>query len=623
MNTRDVGHIGAFSSPRSVSASSDDNSSNCACSDSPDDDESPGEHMERAHADIALSLSLSLATHYVEDARCQRTLPLPWLSMSTSRRRAAKLRRSMWYTWLVLALILLDMSLVFWEDPFHLPSEGDVGDADAVTDISANQSGVRAWDRVKFVHWADAGLLLLLAADVVLGAFVHGPRAFFLSQQSVPAGRAYAFCIGALLAARVAAPFNVLVPLRPALLVMRSEAMRDMFATIGRTLPKAVDVLLLLFCLLALYAGVGCVLFRHEYASVVASADGMSSHGNFDHFASAFLTLFVLTTTENYPAVMMPTLNSGNPQTHVTGPTFFISFLVLVVFVLLPLLLAVVYDEWKGSHRATAMVRLANRYQALIAAFHVLLQVTDSMAPPISTKLSVPEHVPLRIVDMHPSSSPWTGRCRQRHAPGTAAPRDSGLSLSIWRRLLLRLQPYRTDQDATLMFVILDTDDSLRLDVHQFAVHLCRVLDRFPPRADREPIWRAFVKRCTARGAPPDAPRIPENTALLGSESNGSTAYGTLFMPPRTLPVAPPPAQNPVLASTSVSLSTALLAPVCSRSCPPPPTHRPRSGSRWVAYWQASRPAARRKKFSAPVSQRPPTSAAKGTSFAPGTSASG
>ena len=98
---------------------------------------------------------------------------------------------------------------------------------------------------------------------------------------------------------------------------------------------------LLLFCLLALYAGVGCVLFRHEYAVVVASADSMSSHGNFDHFASAFLTLFVLTTTENYPAVMMPTLNSGNSQTHVTGPVFFISFLVLVVFVLLPLLLAV------------------------------------------------------------------------------------------------------------------------------------------------------------------------------------------------------------------------------------------------------------------------------------------
>lgn len=60
------------------------------------------------------------------------------------------------------------------------------------------------------------------------------------------------------------------------------------------------------------------------------------------HFGFAWTSLFVLTTSENYPGIMYPALVRGSSK--VLALAFFVSFIVLVLYLILNVLLAATYS---------------------------------------------------------------------------------------------------------------------------------------------------------------------------------------------------------------------------------------------------------------------------------------
>jgi len=255
------------------------------------------------------------------------------------------------------------------------------------------------------------------------------------------------FCIVALLHLSLCwcPAYSALAFLRPLLLAAKSRSLGHTVATILKTLPKARDVTLLFITIILLYAGIGKLLFRHIYTVDTCQTAGLSDgeHSQFDHVGGAILALFVLSTTENYPDVMYPAYHSAEYQDrdkHWIVVVYFGSFLILVLFLIMPLLLAVIYEQWKEVHRRDSTQNRILAYQALIAAYHVLLEDGE------------------RRLDM-----------------------------GLWLKLIKALQPRRARKEAAYMFMFLDSDKSGSVGIREFITGMCDVL-RFnfkralPPR---------------------------------------------------------------------------------------------------------------------------------------------
>ena len=91
--------------------------------------------------------------------------------------------------------------------------------------------------------------------------------------------------------------------------------------------------------------------------------------GSFDNFGQSFMAMFVLSTTENFPAVLYP----GTDQRPVVAGIFFISFLVIFLWLVLPLVQAIVFDTYTEVHeRQTSELRVKES-KALLAAYHILV----------------------------------------------------------------------------------------------------------------------------------------------------------------------------------------------------------------------------------------------------------
>ena len=189
-----------------------------------------------AEAEATRAAALNMAQWYIGDAMQYRPAGLAWLSISPSRRAWGRVATAAWYERLVLLLIVLDMLLIGWEDRNQFWWA-------LASNRAAQQAAVRA---------LDATLLALLSVDVAIGVHVHGGWRHSLYAHGAWRGylgatpnRCYVASLAALVLARAFASWSFLVFLRPALLVSRSPPLAAVFAAILRTLPKALDVLLL------------------------------------------------------------------------------------------------------------------------------------------------------------------------------------------------------------------------------------------------------------------------------------------------------------------------------------------------------------------------------------------
>lgn len=169
----------------------------------------------------------------------------------------------------------------------------------------------------------------------------------------------------------------VLAPLiRPLLLLSMSHKLRSGFSSLVRALPRFGDGLLTITVLIVIYAVFGMVLFE-------GSDEGETY---FHDFADACLNLLILLTTANYPDVMMPIYARVR-----AGSLFFVSFLMVGQLLVMNLVFASVYQNYRQEVAQRAVEYIEHRSQALQLAFQLLpesVRGDDSERPTTATNAS-------------------------------------------------------------------------------------------------------------------------------------------------------------------------------------------------------------------------------------------
>ncbi|CAG9770850.1 unnamed protein product [Ceutorhynchus assimilis] len=157
---------------------------------------------------------------------------------------------------------------------------------------------------------------------------------------------------------RQSSHFRVTRGLRPIFLVdtRACGAVRRYIRQILQSLPPILDMLVLLLFFVCSYALLGYFLF--------------SSHENlyFKTLPDSFISMFVLLTTANFPDVMMPSYNRSR-----WSAIFFISYISTVLYVLMNLMLAVVYETFTGIEKDKFRKLLLHKRQACKLAFRLLV----------------------------------------------------------------------------------------------------------------------------------------------------------------------------------------------------------------------------------------------------------
>lgn len=155
----------------------------------------------------------------------------------------------------------------------------------------------------------------------------------------------------------------VLAPLiRPMLLLSMSHKLRSGFSSLVKALPRFIDGLLTITVLIVIYAVFGMVLFE--------GTDEGTQY--FNNFADACLNLLILLTTANFPDVMMPIYSQVR-----AGSLFFVSFLMVGQLLVMNLVFASVYQNYRHEVAQRAMEYVEQRFQALQVAFQLLPETVD------------------------------------------------------------------------------------------------------------------------------------------------------------------------------------------------------------------------------------------------------
>ena len=256
----------------------------------------------------------------------------------------------------------------------------------------------RTQSRSKHVT-VQAALVLAMVLDVALGCAGVLPRGLSLTQ-----------------------------PLRPLLVVLRSRRLRHICLTICRALPSIHEVWAMLLLTLFTTAGVFAVFFDDMDDSATIRSEMLSQFGeppagtgganftlpasdkSFSSFRNALLTLFVLLSTENFPACIQPLIgvsvaaaddgtfgggggggsaltraqaaaNEPGSMTKAVGMVMVVAFIVIVVWVLYSAcLLAVVYESFSFEVERNRRRKVRTARDAMDHAFAQLYVAEHSMA---------------------------------------------------------------------------------------------------------------------------------------------------------------------------------------------------------------------------------------------------
>lgn len=153
--------------------------------------------------------------------------------------------------------------------------------------------------------------------------------------------------------------FRVTRAFRPIFLIDTRSfgAVRRFIRQILQSLPPILDMMGLLLFFVSTFALLGYFLF---------SGDPFNSY--FSTLTTSFVSMFVLLTTANFPDVMMPAYARSTWYA-----LFFISYLCIVLYVLMNLMLAVVYETFTRVERDKFRKLLLHKRQACRLAFRLLV----------------------------------------------------------------------------------------------------------------------------------------------------------------------------------------------------------------------------------------------------------
>ncbi|XP_071448178.1 two pore calcium channel protein 1-like [Hetaerina americana] len=245
---------------------------------------------------------------------------------------------SPWYYGLDLTASLVLLALGFVEPPaiplFRLP----VGVHGSIELIALTIVGVELLMKIRWLGW----------------------RVFFMHKRTLIKGTTLAIMVveAIVVLIRQSSHFRVTRSLRPIFLIdnFHLGGIRRFIRQILQSMPPVCDMLGLVFFCLMLYSLLGFYLFG-----------GTETDPYFKTLLDSFVNLYVLLTAANFPSVMMPSYAKSR-----WSCLFFISYICLMVFFLMNLLLAVVYDTFTSIERNKFKKLWLHKRKACRHAFHLL-----------------------------------------------------------------------------------------------------------------------------------------------------------------------------------------------------------------------------------------------------------
>uniref|UniRef100_A0AAY5L712 Ion transport domain-containing protein n=1 Tax=Esox lucius TaxID=8010 RepID=A0AAY5L712_ESOLU len=144
-------------------------------------------------------------------------------------------------------------------------------------------------------------------------------------------------------------------------LLKMATGMRALLDTVVQALPQVGNLGLLFMLLFFIYAALGVELFGELVCNEDYPCEGMSRHATFENFGMAFLTLFQVSTGDNWNGIMKDTLRecppdygadySCNPSLQFISPMYFVSFVLTAQFVLINVVVAVLMKHLDDSNK--------------------------------------------------------------------------------------------------------------------------------------------------------------------------------------------------------------------------------------------------------------------------------
>jgi len=296
--------------------------------------------------------------------------------------RAYLLLQNYWYRMAMSCVGLVHLSLAFFEPALNFRD-----DTLRTYESSFSTHPAEFVNKILYVEFVIIGIYAL---DVGINLFCAGPRDYFgfqkLGRRSIrlkaitehlPEYTSFrylhhfkmvaliAFIVDAAMAwdgGVQARRFSRL--LRPMYFSVWSPELRRWGMLISRTMPHIWELLVLLVVVLTIWSCGGVMLFGRSDTVNYYASDQLQ---NFKNFPLAFISMYVLFTTENYPDIMDPAYEQNKIYS-----VFFCSFLMLVMFFLGNLAIPTLYRAFKTNHHREALHGRILERTALLAAFQLL-----------------------------------------------------------------------------------------------------------------------------------------------------------------------------------------------------------------------------------------------------------
>ncbi|XP_051994917.1 voltage-dependent T-type calcium channel subunit alpha-1H-like isoform X1 [Xyrauchen texanus] len=141
-------------------------------------------------------------------------------------------------------------------------------------------------------------------------------------------------------------------------LLKMATGMRSLLDTVMQALPQVGNLGLLFMLLFFIYAALGVELFGKLECNDNNLCEGLSRHATFENFGMAFLTLFRVSTGDNWNGIMKDTLRECTPgDKHclsylpLVSPIYFVTFVLMAQFVLVNVVVAVLMKHLEESNK--------------------------------------------------------------------------------------------------------------------------------------------------------------------------------------------------------------------------------------------------------------------------------